>query len=71
MKFKANQEIKARSICDHNCIWTAKVLKRTAKMVTIEIDGEVKRCKIQDMGDGREFIFPKGQYSMAPVMWAA
>jgi hypothetical protein len=70
-KFEANTEISARSICDHECIFEATVLKRTAKTVTIKYRGEEKRCKIHvDSYDGGEYIFPMGQYSMAPIMRA-
>ena len=67
--FKSGTEIKTRSICDHNCIFTAKVIKRTAKTVTIITMGEERRCKIH-VEDNEEFIFPHGRYSMAPVMRA-
>jgi hypothetical protein len=63
---KANDILTARSICDHNCIWTARVIKRTAATATVEIDGNIKRCKIHNH-EGKEFIFALGQYSMAPV----
>ena len=69
-QFKENQELSARSICDYNCIFTATVIKRTAKTVTIKIRGDQKRCKIQSDNDGNEFIFPLGRYSMAPTFKA-
>ena len=69
IKFKQNQELSTRSICDHNCIWAGKVLKRTPKTVTIAIQGDTKRFKIYDF-DGVEFIYPLGRYSMAPVFKA-
>ena len=69
-RFRKGQELSARSICDYNCIYTAKVLKRTAKTVTIlgSIHGE-KRVKIHT-DDRGEFIFPHGRHSMAPIMRA-
>lgn len=69
-KFTAGQTLESRSICDHNCIFTGTVIKRTAKTVTINtrMKGE-KRCKIHTNDEG-EFIFPFGQYSMAPVFRA-
>jgi hypothetical protein len=72
-KFVEGQKLATRSICDHNCIFTAKVIKVTAKTVTIDdsIYG-VKRCKIHvDDRDGGEFIFPHGKHSMAPIFRAA
>lgn len=69
-KFIAEQELSNRSICDHNCIFTAKVIKRTAKTVTIETAMEgTKRCKIHIYDDG-EFIYPFGRYSMATIFRA-
>jgi hypothetical protein len=44
-------------------------MSRTEKSVVIFGNGEVKRCKIHDDGEG-EFIFPLGRYSMAPVLRA-
>ena len=68
--FKANTEISARSICDHNCIFTAKIIKRTAKTLTIIAQGQESRCKIHYDFEGNEFIYPFGRYSMAPTMRA-
>lgn len=64
--FTQGQQLAQRSICDHNCIFTATVIKRTTKTVTIKVNGEEKRCKIHNRGEG-EFIFPFGQYSMSPT----
>jgi hypothetical protein len=61
----------ARSACDHNCVFTANVLTRSAKSVTVEVDGKIKRCKIHAGHDGVEFIYALGQYSMAPIFRAA
>ena len=67
--FTQNQKLSASSICDHNCIFMATVVKRTAKTVTIKDDRGERRCKIHNYGDG-EFIFPYGQYSMAATFHA-
>jgi len=69
--FKTNQELSSRSICDHNCIFTGTVTKRTAKMVTIKTSmyGE-KRCKIHTDENGNEFAYPHGTFSMAPIFRA-
>jgi hypothetical protein len=60
-----------RSICDNDCIFTVKVIKRTAKTATIEtrMNG-VARVKIHTDESGNEFFFPFGQYSMAPTIKA-
>lgn len=69
-KFHVDQNLSTCSICDSNCIFTATVLNRTEKTVTIKtnMDG-VKRCKIH-VRDEQEFIFPFGRYSMAPIFTA-
>ena len=68
-KFTAGQQLETRSACDHNCIFTAEVVKRTAKFVTIKVRGELKRCGVTEH-DGAEMIFPFGRYSMAPIFRA-
>lgn len=68
-KFKVNQELKTRSICNSDSVFTATVVKRTDKSVTIQIDSEQKRCKIHLNDDG-EFIYPMGKYSMCPIFRA-
>ena len=68
--FTTGQELSSRSICDSNCIFTGKVIKRTAKTVTISSRGDEKRCKIHNSEDGSEFIYPHGRYSMAAIFRA-
>ena len=70
-KFTANQDLSARSICNHDCIFEGKVIKRTAKMVTINtrMSGE-KRVKIHIDMEGNEYCFPHGQHSMATIFRA-
>ena len=65
MKFKPGQTLTAKSICNSECIYSATVIKRTAKTVTILMEGEKKRCKIYSIDDS-ERIYPLGRYSMAP-----
>ena len=65
-KFYAGQELSNRSICDHNCVFTSTVIKRTAKRVTLNTDMYgVKTVGIMIDSDGNEFCFPYGRYSMA------
>ena len=67
--FTQGQELSTPSICDSECIFTANVIKRTAKTITIMVHGDSKRCKIHNDGEC-EFIFPFGQYSMAAIFRA-
>jgi hypothetical protein len=62
---KPGTTLTARSIGDHNCIFSVKVLSRTDKTATVEYHGEKKRCKIH-VWDNCETIYALGQYSMAP-----
>ncbi len=70
-KFTAGQELSQRSICDHNCIFTGKVIKRTAKRVTVETSMYgVKTVAIKTDDQGNEFCYPHGTFSMAPTFKA-
>lgn len=70
MNFEINKTYSCCSICDSNCTWTFKVLKRTAKFVTLEDqDGKVFRKKVT-VFDGDEQCNPLGNYSMAPILRA-
>ncbi len=69
-EFEIGKTYATSSICDHDCIFSYTIMKRTEKTVTIrDIFGNVKRCKIHR--DGRrpiEYIYPQGVYSMCPVL---
>ena len=68
--FEPGKQYSMRSPCDHECVWTYKVLKRTAKQVTlVDRNGEEKRCGIR-VWNGEEVCSPLGRYSMSPVLSA-
>ena len=71
MKFEINKTYSTRSICDQDCQWQYKAIKRTAKTVTIQdlSTGEIKNCRIKIL-DGVEMIYPLGKYSIAPTLRA-
>ena len=70
-KFNIGITYTTRSIADHDTVITAKVLKRTAKFVTVKTQFDAsKRCGIIII-DGVETIKPWGSYSMAPTIRAA
>jgi len=69
-KFEVNQQLTARSICNHECIFTGSVIKRTSKTVTIKTDHGIERRKIFLDSEGNEMIWPFGTYSMAPIFRA-
>lgn len=76
LKFEVGNLYACRSICDHNCIWIYKVLKRTESTITIQSEGKgekpvTKRInkKVSEWYDA-EAIYPLGNYSMAPILSA-
>lgn len=66
---KAGQTLTARSICDYECVFTAEIIERKGNFATVKAQGETKRVKIYNNGDG-EFIYALGKYSMAPIFRA-
>ena len=66
IQFSPGQTYSTRSICDHDCIISVKVVKRTAKTITTT-EGKTFRIGVYD---GAEFVKPWGSYSMAPIMRA-
>lgn len=59
--------LKGRSICDHECVFVAKVIERKGAFAKIIFQGNEKRVKVHAFEDC-EFIFPSGRYSMAPTL---
>lgn len=66
-KFQEGKVYQSRSICDHNCVFTATVIKRTPKTATVNtaIYG-TSRVKIHADENGVEYMYAMGRYSMAP-----
>jgi hypothetical protein len=72
-KFEIGKTYEMRSICNQECVWSYKVIARTAKTITIDDGKEVKKCRIiQKVSEYRnaETVYPLGQYSMAPSLVA-
>jgi len=61
-----NTILKATSICDSNCVWTAKVIERKGNFITAIIQGEIVSKKV-NLFNGEEFVYLLGKYSMAPI----
>ena len=68
-KFETGKTYSTRSICDHNCIFSFKILRRTAKSVWVKVDGEKVRRAIE-VYDEKETFYPFGKYSMAAIISA-
>lgn len=68
--FEVGASYEARSACDHNCVWSFEVVKRTAKFVTlVESNGETMRVGVHEFNDA-EWALPFGSFSMAPTISA-
>jgi hypothetical protein len=67
--FEIGKTYESRSTCDHDCVFSHEILKRTAKTVTIKVHGEQVRRGIT-IYDGEETISPYGKYSMSPILRA-
>lgn len=69
-KFEVGKIYTARSICDHECIFSWVVRARTEKTVTLEDKhGEVTKRGVRSY-DGVEVCSPMGRYSMSPTIYA-
>ena len=71
-KFIVGETYATSSVVDHELMYRFKVIGRTAQFVTLkELDnrGKEVRCKVH-MYDGHESCFPKGRYSMCPVLFS-
>jgi hypothetical protein len=66
--FQAGKTYTTTSICDHECVFSLTVAKRTAKTITTT---EGKTLRIGAAYDGVECVEPMGSYSMAPTIRAA
>ncbi len=67
IKFEVGKTYSTRSICDHNCIYSIEVLKRTAKTITVREHAEVKTLRISIYKDVEQ-VKPHGSYSMAAII---
>lgn len=66
--FTVGQTYSATSVCDHTCVWSFTILRRTAKFITIRDRwGTVSRVGVRSDGT-EEVALPLGSYSMAPVI---
>jgi len=69
--FKVGKTYTTRSACDYDCVFSYKVIARTAKQITIERGrGDVVKRGVY-LRDGVEYCKPEGTYSMCPVIRAA
>jgi hypothetical protein len=80
-KFKVGNQYSMRSACNHECVWTYKVLARTACTVTMaqvmsngKTKADIITCRInKSLSEfcGAESVKPLGSYSMNPILSAS
>ena len=46
-KFEIGKEYFDRSACNHDCIFTIKIIKRTEKTVTFERNGKTRTVRVR------------------------
>lgn len=75
-KFEIGKTYYTRSACDHDCVFSFKVVARTEKTITLESimwnDG-AKKCRViphLSEENNAETLRPLGNYSMAPSVSA-
>lgn len=67
-KIEVNTELTATFIGDSKLKVKIPVISITATMCTVIIDGKSVRKKIYNDGE-KEYIYPYGNYSMAPIAY--
>ena len=71
VRFEVGKTYRMRSIGDYNCVWDCTVLSRTAKQLTLAIDGEKGDIRRGiTVWNGVERCSPFGRYSMSPQISA-
>jgi hypothetical protein len=68
-QFQVGKTYSTRSICDYDCIFSFTILARTAKSVTVDVNGKTVRRGIS-IYDGIEEFKPYGSYSMCAIIRA-
>lgn len=68
-QFEIGHTYQTRSACNHDCIFSIEIVKRTTKTVTYIYNGETRRSNIKIDPFSGEFIIPD-KYSMAPIFRA-
>ncbi len=69
VQFEVGKSYFCRSICDHDCVWTFTIARRTKSTITTKC-GKTLRI-IKALSTTEETVFPMGNYSMCPVLRAS
>lgn len=62
-QFEVGKTYYTRSICNHDCIFSVKVIKRTAKTVVVLKDGEKSGAKLGFPGMARKKQLHRGAFT--------
>jgi hypothetical protein len=68
--FQTGSTYTARSSCNWDCIFSFRIVSRTAKFITVNDGHSTKRVGVSVGDDGVEQALPQGNYSMAPYIYA-
>jgi len=70
--FEVGKTYWCTSIGDSECVYSIKVIRRTAKTLYVTDEGgKAKTLRIKADYDGHESVAPKGSYSMSPTISAS
>lgn len=72
-KFEIGKTYSMRSACDHECVWSYKVVDRTAQTITLTDGKKTLKCRIIKVLSeccNAESVYPLGKYSMCPILRA-
>ena len=69
-QFETGRTYSTRSICDYDCVFSFTILARTAKSVTVNVNGKTVRRGLSTYDNVEQFK-PFGSYSMCAVISAA
>lgn len=68
-QFETGKTYYTRSICDYECVFSFEILGRSAKTVTVNVNGKTVKRRLRVYEDV-EMFQPFGSYSMAAVISA-
>ena len=69
-KFEAGKTYACRSVCDYECVWTFTIASRTDKTIKTACGKTLRINATLTAMNNAESVFPRGRYSMAPILTA-
>lgn len=68
--FKTGSTYTCRSVCDYDCVWSYTIASRTAKTIKTTCGKSLRINAQLTAYNNAETVFPRGHYSMAPILRA-